>query len=197
MIDIIWTVFMLGGIILGALLGRMDMVTQGIISGGKSAVELAFTMAGVIGMWAGVLKIAEEAGMVRALARKMQRLMDWMFPTVPRDNKAREYIATNFVANFLGLGWAATPAGLMAIKELQKLNHDKQTASPAMCMFLVVNMSSLQLVTINILAYRTQFASHAPAEIVGAGIVATTISTVVGMLSAKAMERRQASAKRR
>lgn len=190
MINIIWVTFVLGGIVMGAFLGRMDLVTQAVIDGGKSAVELAFVMAGVIAMWAGVLKIAEEAGMVRGLSRRMEPFMDWLFPSVPRGHKAREYIATNFVANFLGLGWAATPAGLMAMKELQKLNRDKKEASFAMCTFLVINMSSLQLVSINIVAYRTQFGSHAPAEIVGVGIVATCITTIVGILLAKAYEKR-------
>ena len=191
MLNGIWGFFVIGGILTGAFLGRMDGVTQAVIGGGKTAMELAFTMAGVVAVWSGILKIAEKGGMIDALAGKMEPLMDILFPSVPRHHKARKYIAANFAANFLGLGWAATPAGLLAMKELQKLNREeKGTASAAMCMFLTVNMTSLQLVTVNILAFRTEYGSHDPAEIVGVGIIATLITTLVGTLAAKCMEGR-------
>ena len=189
MLNGIWGFFVIGGILTGAFLGRMDLVTQAVIGGGKSAMELAFTMAGVVAVWSGVLKIAERGGMIDALAGKMTPLMDFLFPSVPKSHKARTYIAANFAANFLGLGWAATPAGLLAMKELQKLNREeKGTASAAMCMFLTVNMTSLQLVTVNILAYRTEYGSENPAEIIGVGILATLITTIVGTAVAKVVE---------
>jgi spore maturation protein A len=190
MLNGIWGFFVIGGILTGAFLGRMDLVTRAVIGGGKSAMELAFTMAGVVAVWSGILKIAERGGMIDALAHKMNPLMDFLFPTVPREHKARQYIAANFAANFLGLGWAATPAGLMAMKELQKLNREKGRATGAMCMFLTVNMSSLQLVSVNILAYRAEYGSAEPAEIVGVGIAATLITTLTGILAAKLLEGR-------
>ena len=191
MLNGIWGFFIIGGILTGAFLGRMNFVTQAVITGGRSAIELAFAMAGVVAVWSGILKIAEKGGMIDALAEKMTPLMDFLFPSVPRTHKARKYIATNFAANFLGLGWAATPAGLLAMKELQKLNREeKGTASSAMCMFLTVNMTSLQLVTVNILAFRSEYGSHNPAEIVGVGILATLITTLVGTLTAKVIEGR-------
>ena len=191
MLNVIWGFFVVGGILIGAFCGRMDMVTQAVIGGGKTAMELAFAMAGVVAVWSGILKIAEKGGMIDALAGKMTPMMDVLFPTVPRCHKARKYIAANFAANFLGLGWAATPAGLLAMKELQKLNREENgTASAAMCMFLTVNMTSLQLVTVNILAFRAEYGSKNPAEIVGAGILATIITTIVGTLAAKIAERR-------
>ena len=191
MLNGIWGFFMIGGILTGAFLGRMDLVTQAVIGGGKTAIELAFAMAGVVAVWSGVLKIAEKGGMIDVLAGKMTPIMDVLFPSVPRHHKARKYIAANFAANFLGLGWAATPAGLLAMKELQKLNREeKGTASAAMCMFLTVNMTSLQLVTVNILAFRAEYGSQNPAEIVGAGILATIITTIFGTLAAKIVERR-------
>ena len=159
MLNGIWGFFLIGGILTGAFLGRMDMVTGAILSGGRSAVELALAMAGVISVWSGVLKIAERGGMIDRLAARLTPLMDFLFPSVPRLHPARKYIATNFVANFLGLGWAATPAGLMAMKELQRLNREeKGRASAAMCMFLTVNMTSLQQVTMNILAHGIRLA---------------------------------------
>ena len=191
MLNGIWGFFVIGGILTGAFLGRMDMVTRAVIGGGKTAIELAFAMAGVVAVWSGVLKIAEKGGMIDALAGKMTPIMDVLFPSVPRHHKARKYIAANFAANFLGLGWAATPAGLLAMKELQKLNREeKGTASAAMCMFLTVNMTSLQLVTVNILAFRTEYGSENPAEIVGVGILATIITTIFGTLAAKIVEGR-------
>lgn len=190
MLNGIWGFFVIGGILMGAFLGRMDAVTAAVIQGGKNALELAFTMAGVVAVWSGILKIAERAGMIDALAQRLTPLMDFLFPSVPRNHPARQYIAANFAANFLGLAWAATPAGLLAMQELQKLNREKETASAAMCMFLTVNMSSLQLITVNILAYRAQYGSADPAEIVGVGIAATVLTTIIGVAAAKWMERR-------
>lgn len=190
MLNVIWGFFLIGGILTGAFLGRMDLVTNAVIDGGRNAVELAFTMAGVVAVWSGILKIAEKGGMIDALAEKMEPFLDFLFPEVPRGHAARRYISANFAANFLGLGWAATPAGLLAMEELAKLNGKTGRASNAMCMFLVVNMSSLQLVTVNILAYRAEYGSAAPAEIMGAGIAATLGTTLVGIVLAKIMEGR-------
>lgn len=190
MLNVIWGFFLIGGILTGAFLGRMDLVTNAVIDGGRNAVELAFTMAGVVAVWSGILKIAEKGGMIDALAEKMEPFLDFLFPEVPRGHAARRYISANFAANFLGLGWAATPAGLLAMEELAKLNGKTGRASNALCMFLVVNMSSLQLVTVNILAYRAEYGSAAPAEIMGAGIAATLGTTLVGILLAKILEGR-------
>ena len=190
MLNVIWGFFLIGGILTGAFLGRMELVTNAVIDGGRNAVELAFTMAGVVAVWSGILKIAEKGGMIDALAEKMEPFLDFLFPEVPRGHAARRYISANFAANFLGLGWAATPAGLLAMEELAKLNGKTGRASNAMCMFLVVNMSSLQLVTVNILAYRAEYGSVAPAEIMGAGIAATLGTTLVGILLAKILEGR-------
>lgn len=190
MLNVIWGFFLIGGILTGAFLGRMDLVTNAVIDGGRNAVELAFTMAGVVAVWSGILKIAEKGGMIDALAEKMEPFLDFLFPEVPRGHAARRYISANFAANFLGLGWAATPAGLLAMEKLAKLNGKTGRASNAMCMFLVVNMSSLQLVTVNILAYRAEYGSAAPAEIMGAGIAATLGTTLVGILLAKILEGR-------
>ena len=190
MLNVIWGFFLIGGILTGAFLGRMDLVTNAVIDGGRNAVELAFTMAGVVAVWSGILKIAEKGGMIDALAERMEPFLDFLFPEVPRGHAARRYISANFAANFLGLGWAATPAGLLAMEDLAKLNGKTGRASNAMCMFLVVNMSSLQLVTVNILAYRAEYGSAAPAEIMGAGIAATLGTTLVGILLAKILEGR-------
>ena len=164
-------------------------MTDAIISGGKEAVELAVTMLGVVATWTGIMKIAEKGGMIKQLSKKADPILTFLFPDIPKKHPARGYIATNFAANFLGLGWAATPAGLLAMKELNKLNKNKDIASHSMCMFLIIYMSSLQLVTVNILAYRSQYNSENPSEVIFAGILATLISTIVGITSAKILSK--------
>ena len=191
MLNFIWVAFMIIGILTALFTGKMDLVTGAIIDGGRDAVSLGITMAGVVATWSGIMKIAERGGMIELLSDKLSPILNFLFPDVPKDHKARQYIATNFAANFLGLGWAATPAGLLAMKELQKLNRDKDTASKSMCMFLIINMSSLQLVTINIIAFRAQYGSTNPSEIIAGGIVATLVSTIAGISAAKFFERRE------
>ena len=139
-------------------------------------------------MWTGIMKIGEKAGLIKSLSNKMKPLLHWLVPTVPKNHKAMEYISTNVIANILGLGWAATPAGISAMKELQKLNKTKDIASTPMCMFMIFNMSSLQLVSINIIAYRSQYNSQNPSEIIGPGIATTLISTLAAIIFAKIME---------
>lgn len=189
MLNVIWSFFIIIGIVTAVFTGNMANVTQAVIDGGRDAVSLAITMLGVVATWSGIMKIAEKGGMIESLSKKLKPVLNFLFPSVPKKHPARQYIATNFVANFLGLGWAATPAGLMAMKELQSINKDKKTASKAMCMFMIINMSSLQLITVNIIAYRAQYGSANPSEIIAAGIAATLFSTIAGIASAKIFER--------
>lgn len=188
MLNFIWAIFIILGIVTAAFTGKMQEVSNAVLQGGRDAVTLAITMAGVVATWSGIMKIAEKGGMIEILSKKLEPVLNFLFPEVPKNHCARQYIATNFAANFLGLGWAATPAGLMAMKELQGLNPKKDVASHGMCMFMVVNMSSLQLVTVNILAYRAQYGSVNPSEIVGPGIIATLVSTAVGVGAVKLFE---------
>lgn len=191
MLNYLWGAMIFTGIVVAAFNGNMAEVTNGAIDSAKEAVNLAITMLGIMSMWTGIMKIGERAGLIKSLSRKMQPFLRWLFPTVPKDHKAMEYISTNVIANILGLGWAATPAGISAMKELQKLNKDKTTASVPMCMFMIFNMSSLQLVSINIIAYRSQYNSQNPSEIIGPGIITTLISTLTAIIFAKIMEIRK------
>ncbi|MDO4300015.1 MAG: nucleoside recognition domain-containing protein [Clostridia bacterium] len=188
MLNYLWGAMIFIGIVVAAFTGRMADVTNGAIDSAKEAVSLAITMLGVMSMWTGIMKIGEKAGLIKSMSKKMMPFLHWLFPDVPKEHKAMEYISTNVIANILGLGWAATPAGISAMKELQKLNRDKTTASIPMCMFMIFNMSSLQLVSINIIAYRSQYNSQNPSEIIGPGIVTTLISTVAAIIFAKIME---------
>jgi len=185
MLNYIWAGMILAGIVTAAFTGRVPQLANAAVDSSVEAVMLCVRMAGIVSMWAGLMGIAEKAGAVRGLAKRMAPALRLLFPRLKKGCKELEYISTNFIANILGLGWAATPAGLKAMEELQKTNPDKNVASREMCMFLIVNMSSLQLVSVNIIAYRSQYNSANPSEIIGPGLLATLVSTVVAVVSAK------------
>jgi len=185
-----WGIMIIIGIAVGALTGNMEAVSAAIIDSSKEAVSLCITMLGIVSMWTGVLKIAEVGGLMAAMSRLMGPVINFLFPHIPKEHPAREYISTNFVANILGLGWAATPAGLKAMKELQTLNKNKELATVEMCTFLIINISSLQLIPMNIIAYRSEYGSVAPTAIIVPAILATIVSTLAGVIYAKVMERR-------
>lgn len=171
--------------------GSMQQLTQGMLDSSQSAIKLCFEMCGALAMWMGVMRIAEKSMLIDALAKRMTPILNFLFPDIPKDHPARKYIATNIIANFLGLGWAATPPGLKAMEELQKLNKHKQIATHSMCMFLIVNISSVQLVSIQMIAYRSAYGSANPTEVIGPSIIATMISTVVAITFAKLMYRKE------
>jgi spore maturation protein A len=181
----LWGGMILVGVIYGALTGNLDAVTEQALSSAKEAVNLCITMAGVMAFWVGIMQIAERAGLIERAAGRLDPVIRFLFPSVPRESAARTHIATNMVANILGLGWAATPAGLAAMKELRKLEADEERATDAMCDFLILNISSLQLIPVNIIAYRSQYGSVNPAAIVGPAILATMVSTGVAILFIK------------
>lgn len=170
----------------------MPEVTNGALDSAKEAVDLCIMMMGIMSMWVGLMEIATKAGIIEAASRYLGPVIRFLFPGVPKGHLAEKHITTNIIANVLGLGWAATPAGLMAMKSLQELNpnRDKGMASKEMCTFLILNISSLQLIPINMIAYRSQYGSVNPAGIVGAGIVATMVSTAVAVMFCKMMDRK-------
>lgn len=187
----LWAAMVLIGIVYGLLTGRSAEVTEAALSSAREAVTLCITMTGVMSFWVGIMKIAEKSGMIRSLAGKMDRLLLFLFPRLKYETKAKEYIATNMIANIFGLGWAATPAGLKAMEELDKCSPQppgNKTATREMCTFLIINISSLQLIPVNMIAYRSQYGSVKPTEIVGPAIIATCVSTVVAVIFCKIMD---------
>ena len=226
------------GIVWGMITGQTAAVNDALIEGGKAAVELCIGMAGVVGAWCGLMEIARRSGIEAALCKALHPVVRFLFPRIPDGHPAMNAICLNLTANILGLGWAATPAGLMAMKELKALKDElkseetlkdelkldvtlkeggkeesskdsklekrkiekrksekhkleKQklenqtnpdTASDEMCTFLVINISSLQLIPVNMIAYRSSCGSAAPAAIVGPGILATLASTAAAVL---------------
>ncbi len=189
MLNYIWCVMILLGIVFAACTGNIGAITDGALDSSSEAVSLCITMFGVISVWTGLMEIAKKCGIINMLTRKSLPLMKFLFKDVPPDSKAMEYLTTNMIANFLGLGWAATPAAISAMKELSELNNHSESASNAMCTFLVINISSVQLIPVNIITYRMKYGSVAPTSIIGPAIVATIISTVVAIIFCKIMER--------
>ncbi|MEG1847891.1 MAG: nucleoside recognition protein [Lachnospiraceae bacterium] len=196
MLNYIWAGMIIIGILYGSFTGHMAEISNAAIDSAKEAVSLCITMAGVMSLWMGLMEIAQDTGVIRKMTKLIQPFISYMFPNIPKDHKAREYISTNIVANILGLGWAATPPGLKAMEELSKLNIEQNgqkkvhTASQEMCTFLILNISSLQLIPINMIAYRSQYGSVNPAGIVAPAIIATLISTLAGVIFAKIMQKR-------
>ncbi len=182
MLNYLWGFMIVIGIIVGVLKGNIAKVSNATISSSKEAVTLCITMLGIMAMWTGLMQVAKKSGLVASFTRRLRPIIHFLFPDLPKDHVVNEYIASNMIANILGLGWAATPMGLMAMKELKKLNHDSERASCDMCTLLIVNISSLQLIPVNIIAYRSQYGSVNPAEILMAGIIATACSTTTGII---------------
>lgn len=223
MMNYLWGGMILIGIVYGAFTGRMQDVTDAALVSAKEAVTLCITMVGVMSLWSGVMQIGSEAGMIQAISKKIRPLIRFLFPDIPCNHAANEYITTNFIANFLGLGWAATPAGLKAMESLAELEEERRAmehggrgeqinalpaqdgsrkerriravpkgaASNEMCTFLILNISSLQLIPVNIIAYRSQYGSVNPTAIVGPAIAATAISTAVAVVFCKVMDRKR------
>ena len=203
MLNYLWAGMIVVGIVYAACTGNIVEVTNAALDSSREAITLCITMAGVMAFWTGLMEIARRGGMIRALTGRMAPVLKFLFPGLPAGHPAREHIATNFIANVLGLGWAATPAGLRAMEELGKLEEDRRAgraAGPArkrgiagneMCTFLIINISSLQLIPVNVIAYRSQYGSVNPAAIVGAGILATSVSTGAAILFCRVMERKR------
>ena len=186
MLNYLWGFMILIGIVVGALRGNIADVSNATINSSKEAVSLCITMLGIMAMWTGMMQVAKKCGLVASFTKALRPVIRFLFPDLPKGHIVNEYIASNMIANILGLGWAATPMGLMAMRELKKLNGNREIASCDMCTLLIVNISSLQLIPVNIIAYRSQYGSANPAEILMSGIVATSISTLAGVIFATA-----------
>lgn len=208
MLNYIWAAMIFIGILYGAVNGTMKEITEAALQSAGEAVSLCISMAGIMAFWVGLMEIAENSGLIRRLTAVLSPFISFMFPGIPRGHKARDYISTNIIANVLGLGWACTPAGLKAMEELAKLEAERGTvgylndgkevggkrervASNEMCTFLILNISSLQLIPVNMIAYRSQYGSVNPAEIIAPAIVATLISTLVAVVYCKGKDMRR------
>lgn len=182
MVSYIWFFLIVIGILFSMFTGRLDIINDSILTNGKEALDLMLSILPIIVLWTGIMKIAEEAGLLQKFARLMQPILSRLFPSVPKDNPALGYIASNIAANMMGLGSAATPFGLKAMSELQKINTKKDTASVAMITFLVLNTAGVTIVPTTVLALRIAHGSANPSEIILPGVIATFCSSIGGLL---------------
>ena len=171
MLNYLWAGMIIVGVVFAAFTGKMPDITNAALDSSREAVSLCITMMGVMSFWVGIMEIAGKAGVIEMASRKLGPLIRFLFPELPKGHPAQEHIAANIIANVLGLGWAATPAGLRAMDELGKLEEDRRrgrapgpvqkkgVASNEMCTFLIINISSLQLIPVNVIAYRSQYGS--------------------------------------
>lgn len=201
MLNYLWSGMILIGILFAAFSGKMPDITTAALDSSKEAVTLCITMMGVMSFWTGLMEIAEKSGILKTAADCLSPLIHFLFPELPKDHPAEKPIAANIIANILGLGWAATPAGLKAMEDLAQLeekrrqtgylkNVPKDTASNEMCTFLILNISSLQLIPVNMIAYRSQYGSASPAAVVGPAVLATLVSTFAAVVFCRGMDRR-------
>lgn len=188
MINYIWSFLILIGLVIGSINGNIVSMSDSILASSKEAIELCILMFGVVGLWSGIMNVAVSLGIITKLQSLLSPFLSFLFPNL-KSTKAREYISTNIIANILGLGWASTPSGLKAMEELQKENPFPDTASNEMCSFLILNISSLQLIPISIIAYRSQYGSVHPADIILPGIIATCCSTLTAIIYIKWKDR--------
>lgn len=234
MLNFIWGGMILIGVLYGALNGTMAAVSEAAITAAREAVSLCITMLGVMGLWLGMMEIARASGLMGQMTKALRPVLRFLFPRIPKGHECLEDISVNLISNMLGLGWAATPAGLKAMEELAKLEAERgmpgyalvdgtvasggmeaanghgrgsmtdasgttggrkgkreRVASNEMCTFLVLNISSLQLIPVNMIAYRSQYGSVNPAGIIAPAIVATFISTLVAVVYCKGKDRRR------
>lgn len=212
MLNYLWSAMILAGILWAALWGRLDAVTQGALDAAGEAVSLSIAMLGVMALWSGILEVGRRAGLIERLAGAMRPVIRFLFPRLRPDGEAARQICVNMIANILGLGWAAAPAGLKAMEELKKVEQDRRerqkradaledpqsvrpmppdTASSEMCTFLIINISSLQLIPMNMIACRSQYGSQAPEAILGPSLAATLFSTAAAVIFVKLMDRKR------
>lgn len=182
LIDLIWLLLFIVGVITAIFKGTMHQVAGGILGGAELGVTLSIGLISIIVLWLGLMNIAEKAGTIKWLSKVLRPIATYLFPSVPPEHPAMGAILANMSANVLGIGNAATPLGLKAMKELQSLNSDKETASDAMCTLLAVNTASITLIPTTVVAIRMQFHSANPTIVVGTTIVATAIGTCAAIV---------------
>lgn len=178
MVNLIWVCMTVIGIVFAMFNGTMGEVNEAVFSGAKEAVTLCIGLISILVFWLGMMKIAEDAGLLKILAKLFRPIVNRLFPEVPNDHPAMGYILSNMMANLFGLGNAATPLGIKAMEEMKKLNGGLNEASRSMITFLAINTSSITLIPTTVIAIRMNYNSATPTDIVGTTLIATTCSTL-------------------
>lgn len=187
--NIIWLILLTGGFLVATFTGRLEQTTQAAFDSAKYAVELGIGLIGIYCLWLGVMRVAEKSGLVKVFSRKIAPVLRLLFRDVPAESPAMGAMSMNIIANMLGLGNAATPLGIKAMKELEKLNRNKKSPSNAMCLFLVINTASVQLIPTTVIALRSAAGSANPAEIVSTTLMASICAAAAGITAATILKR--------
>ncbi len=185
MLNAIWLGMIFVSVIVGVSQGRIDQVVNAVTDSAKLGFEIALGLAGIMALWLGVMGVASESGLINIFAKVLRPVMKRLFPEVPTEHPAMGAMVMNISANMLGLGNAATPFGLQAMKELQRLNSHVHTASNAMCTFLAVNTSSVQLIPATAIAFLAANGNLHPSNVIISSLIATSVSTAVGIIAVK------------
>ena len=185
----IWLLLILISLLVGALNGQLQAVTAAVVEYAGIAVEISLGLIGIMAFWLGIMKIAEKGGIIHILSRAIRPIARFLFPDIPSGHPAIGTMLMNIIASWLGLGNAATPLGLKAMKELQKLNKSKDTATNSMVVLLALNTASITLIPITIIAIRTRLGSANPFEIISTAVFASTCATIAAVTAAKLLQR--------
>ena len=185
MLNILWPIFIIVSFVYAILNGNVESVNNSIFESTSSAVQLSITFLGTMCLWNGIMKIAQKTTFVEKLTNKMSPIINFLFPDMKKNDKAKEEISMNIIANILGLGNAATPLGLKAVKTMQKDNLERDTVSDSMAMFIVINTASLQLIPTTVIAIRASLNSQKPTNIILPVWGATIIAALCGIIATK------------
>jgi spore maturation protein A len=189
MFGYIWLFLIVSSVIIGGINGKISAVTLSVVDSAKLAVDIAISLIGIMTFWLGIMKIAEKSGIVENISNLIKPVTRFLFPELPQDNPALGNIAMNISANALGVTNAATPIGLKAMKELQKINPSKNTATNAMCTFLAINTGGFQLIPASVIAVLSTTGSTNPTEIIGPTLFASGCATIAGIIAVKLLEK--------
>lgn len=185
MLNIIWPLFIVISFIYAFLSGNIERVSNGIFESLTDVVNLSLTFLGTMCLWNGIMEIAKKTTLIKKLTSFLKPLIKFLFPELTKNEKAKEEISMNIIANVLGLGNAATPLGLKAMKTMQKENKDKTTLSNSMAMFILINTASIQLIPTNVIAIRNSLNSTAPTQIIFPVWIATIVAAISSIIAAK------------
>ena len=190
MLNIVWPIFIIISFIYAIISGNVEKVNNSIFESAKNAVELTITFFGTVCLWNGIMQIAKETTMMEKITKILQPLMKILFPNIKKDDEANKEMSMNIVANILGLGNAATPLGLKAMKTLQKENDKKDTLTDTMMMFIIINTASIQLIPTTVIAIRSSLGSQEPTKIIVPVWIATISAAIAGIVVAKIIIKR-------
>ena len=185
MLNLIWPVFIVASIIYGILSGNLEELNNSVFNGAQDAVTTTITLLGSLCLWSGIMSIAEKTKFVKIISKIIRPFIKFLFPELKKEEKIKQEISMNMIANILGLGNAATPLGLKAINSMQEKNKDKKTLSNSMIMLIVLNTASLQLIPTTVIAIRNSLGSKNPTNIIFPVWIATLVAAIVGIISAK------------